>query len=145
MRSAPSVPSPSTRGSRSHATSCTSVTLITGTLRIAPLKTPISADCGLFAGARPHALDFADSPGLGSPQTRNRAAESEAQRLRGPPPRRPGALRGATRPTVPQAARNRVDFVLRVIHPSVETERLLLRPWRPAEDLDALAALNADA
>jgi RimJ/RimL family protein N-acetyltransferase len=31
-----------------------------------------------------------------------------------------------------------------VIHPSVETERLLLRPWRPAEDLDALAALNAD-
>ena len=31
-----------------------------------------------------------------------------------------------------------------VIHPSVETERLLLRPWRPAEDLDALAAVNAD-
>jgi RimJ/RimL family protein N-acetyltransferase len=31
-----------------------------------------------------------------------------------------------------------------VIHPSLETERLLLRPWRPAEDLDALAALNAD-
>jgi RimJ/RimL family protein N-acetyltransferase len=31
-----------------------------------------------------------------------------------------------------------------VIHPSVETERLLLRPWRPAEDGDALAALNAD-
>jgi RimJ/RimL family protein N-acetyltransferase len=31
-----------------------------------------------------------------------------------------------------------------VIHPSVETARLLLRPWRPAEDLDALAALNAD-
>ena len=31
-----------------------------------------------------------------------------------------------------------------VIHPSVETERLLLRPWRPAEDLEALAALNAD-
>jgi RimJ/RimL family protein N-acetyltransferase len=30
-------------------------------------------------------------------------------------------------------------------HPSLETERLLLRPWRPAEDLDALAALNADA
>jgi RimJ/RimL family protein N-acetyltransferase len=29
-------------------------------------------------------------------------------------------------------------------HPSLETERLLLRPWRPAEDLDALAALNAD-
>jgi RimJ/RimL family protein N-acetyltransferase len=28
-------------------------------------------------------------------------------------------------------------------HPSLETERLLLRPWRPAEDLDALAALNA--
>jgi RimJ/RimL family protein N-acetyltransferase len=31
-----------------------------------------------------------------------------------------------------------------VIHPSLETERLLLRPWRPAEDLDALTALNAD-
>jgi len=31
-----------------------------------------------------------------------------------------------------------------VIHPTVETARLLLRPWRPAEDLDALAALNAD-
>ena len=31
-----------------------------------------------------------------------------------------------------------------MIHPSVETERLLLRPWRPAEDLDALAAINAD-
>jgi RimJ/RimL family protein N-acetyltransferase len=31
-----------------------------------------------------------------------------------------------------------------VPHPSLETERLLLRPWRPAEDLDALAALNAD-
>ncbi len=29
-------------------------------------------------------------------------------------------------------------------YPSVETERLLLRPWRPAEDLDALVALNAD-
>ena len=29
-------------------------------------------------------------------------------------------------------------------HPSLETERLLLRPWRPAEDLDALAAVNAD-
>ena len=29
-------------------------------------------------------------------------------------------------------------------HPSLETERLLLRPWRPAEDLDALAAINAD-
>jgi RimJ/RimL family protein N-acetyltransferase len=31
-----------------------------------------------------------------------------------------------------------------VIHPSVETDRLLLRPWRPAEDLDAVAAMNAD-
>ena len=31
-----------------------------------------------------------------------------------------------------------------MIHPSVETARLLLRPWRPAEDIDALAALNAD-
>ena len=31
-----------------------------------------------------------------------------------------------------------------MIHPSLETERLLLRPWRPAEDLDALVALNAD-
>jgi RimJ/RimL family protein N-acetyltransferase len=31
-----------------------------------------------------------------------------------------------------------------VIHPTVETARLLLRPWRPAEDLHALAALNAD-
>lgn len=30
-------------------------------------------------------------------------------------------------------------------HPSLETERLLLRPWRPAEDLDAMASLNADA
>ena len=29
-------------------------------------------------------------------------------------------------------------------HPSLETERLLLRPWRPAEDLDALVRLNAD-
>jgi RimJ/RimL family protein N-acetyltransferase len=29
-------------------------------------------------------------------------------------------------------------------HPSLETERLLLRPWRPAEDLDAIAAINAD-
>ena len=29
-------------------------------------------------------------------------------------------------------------------HPSLETERLLLRPWRPAEDLHSLAALNAD-
>src|ERR1700709_1499824 len=116
MRSAPSGPSPLTRGSRSHATSCTSITLITGTLRIAPPKTPISADCGIFAAARPRALDLADSAGLGSPQTRERAAESEAQRLRGPPPRLRGALRGATWPTVPQAARNRVDFVLRAIH-----------------------------
>jgi RimJ/RimL family protein N-acetyltransferase len=32
----------------------------------------------------------------------------------------------------------------RVPHPSLETERLLLRPWRPAEDLDALAAVNGD-
>jgi RimJ/RimL family protein N-acetyltransferase len=31
-----------------------------------------------------------------------------------------------------------------VIHPTVETERLILRPWRPAEDLEALVALNAD-
>jgi RimJ/RimL family protein N-acetyltransferase len=31
-----------------------------------------------------------------------------------------------------------------VIHPSLETERLVLRPWRPAEDLDAFARLNAD-
>jgi len=31
-----------------------------------------------------------------------------------------------------------------VIHPTVETERLVLRPWRPAEDLDAIVALNAD-
>ena len=31
-----------------------------------------------------------------------------------------------------------------MIHPSIETDRLLLRPWRPAEDLEALAALNAD-
>jgi RimJ/RimL family protein N-acetyltransferase len=31
-----------------------------------------------------------------------------------------------------------------VIHPSLETDRLLLRPWRPAEDLDSLAALNAE-
>jgi len=31
-----------------------------------------------------------------------------------------------------------------VIHPTLETERLLLRPWRAAEDLDALATLNAD-
>jgi RimJ/RimL family protein N-acetyltransferase len=30
------------------------------------------------------------------------------------------------------------------INPSLETDRLLLRPWRPAEDLDALSALNAD-
>lgn len=29
-------------------------------------------------------------------------------------------------------------------HPSLETDRLLLRPWRPAEDLDALVRLNAD-
>ena len=28
--------------------------------------------------------------------------------------------------------------------PTVETERLVLRPWRAGEDLDALAALNAD-
>jgi RimJ/RimL family protein N-acetyltransferase len=31
-----------------------------------------------------------------------------------------------------------------LIHPSIETDRLLLRPWRPAEDLDALTAMNAD-
>jgi RimJ/RimL family protein N-acetyltransferase len=31
-----------------------------------------------------------------------------------------------------------------LIHPSLETDRLLLRPWRPAEDLDLLAELNAD-
>src|SRR3954454_22617461 len=30
------------------------------------------------------------------------------------------------------------------MHPSVETDRLLLRPWRTGEDLDAIAALNAD-
>lgn len=30
-------------------------------------------------------------------------------------------------------------------HPTLETERLVLRPWRPAADLDALAAVNADA
>ena len=57
-------------------------------------------------------------------------------------------------------ARNRVSLIQRpgrdavsqpharrfraVIHPTVETERLVLRPWRPAEDLDALVALNAD-
>ncbi len=34
--------------------------------------------------------------------------------------------------------------MLRVVaHPTIETERLVLRPWRP-EDLAALAALNAD-
>jgi RimJ/RimL family protein N-acetyltransferase len=32
-----------------------------------------------------------------------------------------------------------------VAHPSVQTERLLLRPWRAPADLDALAAINADA
>jgi RimJ/RimL family protein N-acetyltransferase len=32
-----------------------------------------------------------------------------------------------------------------VIPPRLETDRLLLRAWRPAEDLDALVALNADA
>jgi RimJ/RimL family protein N-acetyltransferase len=31
-----------------------------------------------------------------------------------------------------------------VTHPSIETERLLLRPWRRAEDLDAFAAINAE-
>jgi RimJ/RimL family protein N-acetyltransferase len=31
-----------------------------------------------------------------------------------------------------------------VSHPSLETARLLLRPWRPAADLDALVRLNAD-
>jgi RimJ/RimL family protein N-acetyltransferase len=31
-----------------------------------------------------------------------------------------------------------------VPHPSLQTERLLLRPWRPEADLDALAAINAD-
>jgi len=31
-----------------------------------------------------------------------------------------------------------------LIHPSIETDRLLLRPWRPAEDLDAVVAMNAD-
>lgn len=30
-------------------------------------------------------------------------------------------------------------------HPTLETERLALRPWRPDADLDALAAVNADA
>ncbi len=35
-------------------------------------------------------LDFAERAGIGSPQTRNRAAKSEAPRLRGPPPE-PGA------------------------------------------------------
>ena len=36
--------------------------------------------------------------------------------------------------------------ILRVVSEAVvETERLRLRPWRPAEDLLALAALNADA
>jgi RimJ/RimL family protein N-acetyltransferase len=29
-------------------------------------------------------------------------------------------------------------------HPAIETDRLRLRPWRPAEDLPALAALNSD-
>src|SRR4051794_13387730 len=33
----------------------------------------------------------------------------------------------------------------RVAGPVVETERLRLRPWRAAEDLPALAAINADA
>jgi RimJ/RimL family protein N-acetyltransferase len=32
-----------------------------------------------------------------------------------------------------------------VSHPTLETERLLLRQWRAAEDLDAVAAMNADA
>lgn len=31
-----------------------------------------------------------------------------------------------------------------MIHPTVETQRLVLRPWRPAEDLDTLAAMDAD-
>jgi RimJ/RimL family protein N-acetyltransferase len=31
-----------------------------------------------------------------------------------------------------------------VSHPSLQTDRLLLRPWRPAADLDALVRLNAD-
>jgi RimJ/RimL family protein N-acetyltransferase len=31
-----------------------------------------------------------------------------------------------------------------VAHPSVQTERLLLRPWRPDEDLDPFAAMNAE-
>jgi RimJ/RimL family protein N-acetyltransferase len=32
-----------------------------------------------------------------------------------------------------------------VSRPTLKTERLLLRPWRAAADLDALAAMNADA
>jgi len=31
-----------------------------------------------------------------------------------------------------------------LIHPSIETDRLLLRPWRPAEDVAALTEMNAD-
>jgi RimJ/RimL family protein N-acetyltransferase len=29
--------------------------------------------------------------------------------------------------------------------PTIETERLLLRPWRPQDDIDAVAAMNGDA
>src|SRR4051794_37242335 len=76
MRSAPASPSPSTSGSRSHATSWTSVTLMPRTLRGDGGSARFPADCEVFSARR---LDFAARRAIRSSQTRNRAAESEAR------------------------------------------------------------------
>src|SRR3954470_20879220 len=92
-------------------------------------------------------VDVAVRRRIGSSQTGNGAAESEARgwkarhrEVGAPFAERPGG-RYLRRLGPASASFNPPDAPP---PPSVGTERLLLRPWRPAEALDAFAALNAD-
>src|SRR4051794_4870430 len=145
MRSAPASPSPSTSGSRSHATCWTSMTLMALHVTRRRLRGAIPRRLRNLLGGR---VDVAVRRRIGSSQTRNRAAESEARgwkarhrEVGAPFAERPGGR--YLRRLGPASPSFNGSVVPR--HPSLETERLLLRPWRPAEDLDAFAALNADA
>src|SRR3954447_26530199 len=144
MRSAPASPSPSTSGSRSHATCWTSMTLMALHVTRRRLRGAIPRRLRNLPGRR---LDVVVRRRIGSSQTRNRAAESEARGWKAR--HREAGATFAERPggrylrrLGPASPSFNGPVVPR--HPSLETERLLLRPWRPAEDLDAFAALNAD-